>query len=155
MSVDYRIEKDRFPVVLVMVGGARIPGSMFVQAHARNRQGREEPPDILNEREAFFPFAGDSGDTFLIAKNQVSEVELRAAMEDASEWHIGARRVDIELALASGEQRHGTLLLEAPTDRPRLLDFLNRLDERFLLLHGKDGVRLINREQIERIRPLE
>lgn len=155
MSLDYHIEKDRFPVVLLMAGGERMSGSMFVQAHARHRSGREGPPDILNERESFFPFANDAGETFLIAKDRVIEVELRAALDDDSEWHVGARLVDIELALASGEQRLGSLMLEAPSDRPRLLDFLNRLDERFLLLHNQDGVRLINRAQIERIRPLE
>jgi hypothetical protein len=49
----------------------------------------------------------------------------------------------------------GTVMLELPTDRPRLLDLLNDTRERFLTLYTSDGVRFINRALIERVRPLD
>ncbi len=152
-DINYRIQKDRFPVALLLSGGTRLIGAMFIQGSARRRNGREEPTDIMNETDPFFPFVSEDDETFLIAKDRVSEVELLAPMEDDSERHVGARLVDIELLLVGGGNRRGTILLETPSDRPRLLDFLNRTQERFVLLHNRDGVRLINRAMIERIRP--
>lgn len=154
-DISYRIPKDRFPVALRLAGGTRLVGAMFIQGISRTRSGREEPTDIMNEADPFFPFVSEQDETFLIAKDRVSEVELLAPMDDDSERHAGARLVDIEMSLVGGESRRGSMLLETPSDRPRLLDFLNRTQERFVLLHNRDGVRLINRSLIERIRPLD
>jgi hypothetical protein len=42
-----------------------------------------------------------------------------------------------------------------PTARPRLLDFLNRYAQRFVVLYAAGGVCLVNRMLIEHVRPVE
>lgn len=157
MTDDYRIEKSRLSVVVVTAGGERMAGELFVQPFSRYRAGPEEAPDIMNAAEPFFPFATADGDTVLIAKDQVREVEIACADggENDFESASGARRALIELTLADGSAVTGAVYLQAPTDRPRLLDFLNRFHSRFVTLYAPGGARLVNRNLIERVRPLD
>jgi hypothetical protein len=157
MTNDYRIEKDRLPVVVVTADGARISGELFVQPYARFRMGPEQAPDIMNGGDAFFPFGVAGGETVLIAKDHVREVEVAGvgAADDDLDPSTGARRAMIEVTLADGTVATGAVYLEVPFDRPRLLDFLNRFDHRFITLHASGGARLVNRRLIERVRPLD
>ena len=152
---EYRIEKFRYPVIVTLAGGERIAGDMFVQAYARFRSGPEEPPDILNGAEPFFPLVDERGETLLIAKDQVTEVEA-VVTEEPDEFRLAGLRPEvIEITLAGGETRQGAVHLEVAVERPRLLDYLNALNLRFLVLQTTDGVRLINRRHIVRVRPLD
>jgi hypothetical protein len=157
MTDDYRIEKSRLSVVVVTAGGERMAGELFVQPFSRYRMGPEQAPDIMNGAEPFFPFATADGDTVLIAKDQVREVEIAFAEgeEVEPESAAGARSALIEVTLSDGAAVSGSVYLQAPTDRPRLLDFLNRFDSRFLTLYAPGGARLVNRRLIERVRPLD
>jgi hypothetical protein len=157
MTDDYRIEKSRLSVVVVTAGGERMAGELFVQPFSRYRMGPEQAPDIMNASEPFFPFATDDGETVLIAKDQVREVEIAFAPGEVEDPELaaGARRALIEVTLTDGSAVTGGVYLQAPTDRPRLLDFLNRFDSRFVTLYTPGGARLINRSLIERVRPLD
>jgi hypothetical protein len=155
MHNDYRIEKQRQPVVVVMATGDRLFGDIFVQAYARHRSGREEPMDVLNDPEPFFPLAMPDGGTLLIAKQCVRELEVVGTLTGEDLTAVAAQSTAVELTLAGGHTRAGWLYLEVPFDRPRLLDFLNRFDQRFLTLHTDDGVRLVNIRSLERARQLD
>lgn len=150
---DYRIQKDRLAAVMVTVGGERVVGELFVQASPRNRYGREEAPDILNSAEPFFPMLTIEGDMFLVAKDRVRELESRDPMP-ADEWQIG-EPASIEVLLTGGAVHTGNVYLESVSGRTRVLDYLNRVGERFLLLYTPRGTVLLNRSFIERVRPLD
>jgi len=152
---EFRIEKGRTSVVLTMAGARTISGEMFVQANARHRTGPEHPEDILNDGEPFFPMVLESGETLLIAKDQVLEAEMQDTTIESLLENGAVRPAAVELTLAGGASRTGTLYLEVRADRPRLLDFLNKFEQRFFLLHSSNGVRLINRHFIEHVRPLD
>lgn len=154
MHSDFRIEKERLPVVVVTDGGERLFGDMFVQSYARHRTGREEPFDVLNSDERFFPLAMADGLTLLIAKTGVRELEIVGDGAIAAEL-AGARPVTVEVTLRGAPARVGRVYLEVPYDRPRLLDFLNRYSHTFLALHTDDGVRLMNVALLERVRQLD
>ena len=49
----------------------------------------------------------------------------------------------------------GNVYLESLSGRTRVLDYLNRVGERFLLLYTADGTLLLNRSFIERVHPLD
>ncbi|MGH7662832.1 MAG: hypothetical protein ACRENI_00815 [Gemmatimonadaceae bacterium] len=151
----YHIEKFRYPVVLRLLGGAELAGDMFVQTRAPYREGPEAPPDILNGQEPYFPLVREDGQTLLVAKDRV--VDVQAVMpEDADPLRMpGARASVLEFTLAGGLVLSGEVLLELPADRARPLDYLNRLDERFLTLRTADGLRFLNRRLIELVRPLD
>jgi hypothetical protein len=150
---DYRIEKERLAAVLVTVGGETITGELFVQASPRNRYGREEAADILNSAEPFFPISTTDGDMLLIAKDRVREMEARDPTS-ADEWRIGAPAT-VEVHLTGGAVHIGNVYLDSLSGRTRVLDYLNRVGERFLLLYTPRGTLLLNRTFIERVRPLD
>lgn len=152
---EYKIEKRRIPVTVGMIGGERIAGDVFVQGHARHRFGPEEATDVLNDSEPFFPLATASGETLIVAKEQVAEAEAEIGQPDAGELATGAVQVMVELSLTTGTVHAGALYLELPVERPRLLDFLNYFSQRFLVLHTSDGARLINRRLVAYVRPLD
>jgi len=154
MHSEFRIEKERLPVVVVTTAGDRMFGEMFVQAYIRHRSGREEPSDIMNGPEPFFPLALADGDSVLLAKDWVREVEIvgEAGADDAA---MASRQATVEMTVSGGPTRIGRVYLEVPFDRPRLLDFLNRFDRRFVELHTDEGMRLINVRLLERVRQLD
>jgi hypothetical protein len=153
MNNDYRIQKERLAAVVVTVGGERMTGELFVQASPRNRYGREEAADILNSAEPFFPMLTNAGELYLLAKERVREVESREPMP-AEDWQIGAPAT-IEVWLTGGAVHTGNVYLESLSGRTRVLDYLNRVGERFLLLYTASGTLLLNRSFIERVRPLD
>ena len=152
---DYRIEKDTHPVTVTLVGGERIMGAMFVQAYARHRSAPEDPWDILNEPEPFFPLLSQDGETLLLAKSRVMEVSdnIPSCRPGVTGPHTAS--VSIAITLVGGEVRTGRVYLEMPGPAPRPLDFLNQTHDRFFALHGENETRLINRELIERVHPLD
>ncbi len=151
----YRIPKDRLTLSIRLVDGDVLHGDMFVQ-HVEYALSRSEfPADILNGHEPYFPVQSGEGEVILVAKQQVVEVwgdgiDGMDAMRVAS-----ARRASLELHLAGGTVHCGSVLLEVPTDRPRLLDFLNDYRDRFLTLYTVEGVRLINTAYIQRACPID
>ena len=152
---EYRIEKDTRPVTLTLVGGERVTGAMFVQAHARHRSEPEDPRDILNEPEPFFPLVTEGGETLLIPKARVLEVAGAIAASDMAGPGHSSPGVSIAVTLIGGTVRTGRVFLELPGPSPRPLDFLNHTPDRFFALHEDDGTRLINRDLIERVHPLD
>ena len=152
---DYRIEKSRSPVVIKTHSGETITGEMFLQPFARPDGGTERPADILNGKDPFFPVALTDGQLLLVAKGQVLELATDVGRDEYEERSRIARPAIIELRLISGATHAGAIFLEMPVEHSRLLDFLNRDDERFLTLHGTDTLLLVNREMIEHVRPLD
>jgi hypothetical protein len=152
---DYRIEKSRSPVVIKTHSGETITGEMFLQPFARPDGGTERPADILNGRDPFFPVALSDGELILVAKSQVLELATDVGRDEYEERSRISRPAVIELRLISGATHSGAIFLEMPVEHSRLLDFLNREDERFLTLHGTDKLLLVNREMIEHVRPLD
>jgi hypothetical protein len=153
VNSDFRIEKERLPVTVVTASGERLSGDMFVQGYARNRLGRERPIDVLNDPEPYFALALPDESTLLVAKRGVRDLTIPGS--DDLPAGATARPITIEVVVAGGEVFLGEVRLEVPFERPRLLDYLNRLQEPFVALHTADGIRLINCRLIERVRPLD
>ncbi len=150
---DFRIEKERLPVTVTTESGERLSGDMFVQGYARRRLGREEAIDVLNDNDPYFPLALSDHSMVLVAKHRVRDVDVPTG--ESSPGAVATRSVTVELVVAGGDAFLGEVRLEVPFERPRLLDFLNRMQQRFITLHTADGIRLINSRLIERVRPLD
>lgn len=154
---EFRIEKERVAVLVTTESGEQLAGDLFVQAYARHRVGREEPSDVLNSDEAYFPLALAGDATVLLAKARVRDVAVPALVDATDDGSIRApsRPATVEVIVAGGDAFLGEIRLEVPFERPRLLDFLNRNTDRFITLHTADGLRLINSRLVERVRPLD
>lgn len=154
---EFRIAKDRCSVVLALVSGETIAGAMFVQHAGEGDPRRESARDVLNSAERFFPMETAAGETLLVAKDRVIDVLVELPGDgdgDGDELRrASARSALLEIVLSGGVVRSGLVLLELPSGQPRLLDYLNRLSDRFLVLYAAEGTRLINRALIERVLP--
>jgi hypothetical protein len=152
----YRIEKERLSVYLTLASGDQVDGSIFVQPLPYGYGGHEQAIDVFNGVEPFVPVQTESGVVF-IAKESVAEVagleDEEAALDEMR--RVSARSAALEITMRGGATRTGSVLLEMPSDRPRLLDFLNRYKERFLAVSCESGLRLVNARMIERVRPLD
>jgi hypothetical protein len=150
---DVRIEKERVAVSITMVGGELLRGSLFApQIYPPG--GQEDPLRLLNESDPFFPLGLSTGEVLLIAKDRVLEVVLDAP-SNGEELPGSAPTALLQLTLAGGVTHVGSMRLEARAPRPRVLDYMNYCTESFMALRTDDGVRLINRKMIERVRPLD
>lgn len=150
----YRIEKVRRRVVLVLAHGERLEGDVFVQMRSRSGSGPEEPLDLLNDDDLFFPLSVTERDVVLVAKDHLmwAESELPALDLAPEVPHLP---VSVRITLADGSSVSGDVLLpEATARRSRLVDFLNAYAKRFLALHGPDRLCLVNRRWIAQTRPL-
>ncbi|MGQ0647325.1 MAG: hypothetical protein ACT4P7_07110 [Gemmatimonadaceae bacterium] len=144
---DFHIEKSRLPVVVVTTSGDRVTGDLFVQASARNPNRLEEAPEVLNSAEPFFPLATLSGRVLLCAKAHVRELHVPREETSDEQWGIGTR-AEVAIEVAGGTLFKGTIIIEQETARQRVLDYLNRLTQRFVQLFTAQGVVLINREHV-------
>lgn len=151
----FRIEKTRVPVSVTLVGGAAIAGEIFVQRYTPLRSGPERPQDLLNSAEPFFPLAETSGETVMIAKDLVREVAVPGGEAESASLVPGLEPAIAEVMLVDGTQHTGSLFLDVPIEQPRLLDFLNYFQHRFLTMHTTDGLVLVNRRLVARVRPLD
>lgn len=151
----YRIPKDRLTLSIRLVDGDVLHGDMFVQ-HVEYAIARSEfPADVLNAHEPYFPIRTEEGEVVLVAKSRVAEV-WGDGIDGVDEMRVvSARRASLEVHLTGGVVHCGSVLLEVPTDRPRLLDFLNDYRERFLTLYTVEGVHLLNTAYIQRVCPLD
>jgi hypothetical protein len=150
---DVRIEKERVAVSITMVGGELLTGSLFApQIYPPG--GVEDPLRLLNESEPFFPLGLPTGEVLLISKARVLEIELdgTSGLEDLPG---SAPTALLQLTLAGGLTHVGSVRLEVRASRPRVLDYMNHCLEHFMALRTDEGVRLINRKMIERVRPLD
>lgn len=150
---EFRIEKDRCSVTLSLASGETITGAMFVQHAEDGDPRRESAHDVLNGPERFFPIETDEGLTLLIAKDRVVEALTPLPANGDELRRASARSALLDVVLPSGDVRSGTVLIELPAGQPRVLDFLNRLADRFLVLYAAEGTRLVNRALIERVHP--
>lgn len=150
---DIRIEKERVAVSITMIGGELLSGSLFAPL-IYPPGGQEEPLQLLNEPEPFFPLGLATGEVLLISKARVLEIVLDAS-SGAEELPGSAPTALVQLTLTGGMTHIGSLRLEVRMPRPRVLDYMNHCVEHFMALRTDDGVRLINRKMIERVRPLD
>ena len=155
MASDYIIEKANATVRLLTLSGERLGGVVFLQPYVQHRRGREEVVDLLNAFEPFFPVRCSDGAIRIIHKDRLVEVELDEVPLEDDDRRSGAREAVVELTLGTGESYTACIHYEVPTARPRLLDWLNRLDQRFILVHAASGPRLVNWRLLNAIRPLD
>jgi hypothetical protein len=146
---DYRIEKIRRRLRILLTDGNRLEGDVFLRQVSRFRSRPEEPLDLLNDEEPFFALqSGD--DMLLIAKGNVSRVELPVPAEDDS--NLASIGVPVHVTLTDGTTCTGSIFLETRADRPRLQDFLNSYSSRFLPVVDAQQVVLVNRDTIAHVR---
>lgn len=152
---EYRVEKVRRRMVLVLRSGERIEGEVFLRPVSRYRSRPEEPADLLNDPEPFFAVVRD-GEAILVAKDSVARADTTYDGEDLVDLETSALGaslgIPVEVTLTDGSLCAGSIFLESRSDRPRLLDFLNAYHGRFLPVVDATQVVLVNTHTIAHVR---
>lgn len=147
---DYRIEKIRRNLTVVLKDRTRLEGEVFLRPVSRYRSRPEEPTDLLNDAEPFFALMRH-GEAMLVPKSAVSHAETPVQQED-EDLEVAALGVPVEVMLLDGTLCEGSIFLETRFDRPRLLDFLNAYTRRFLPIVSPRQVLLVNTDTIAHVR---
>jgi hypothetical protein len=158
MSDELRIEKEPLEVNILTIGGETLAGRIFLHPYSSLRQGREEPADLMNSGEPFFPLLVDGG-VVIVSKRSIAELSYAAPgdVQDYGTMPVGVN-VTLNVTMAGGKAFSGSLWVEGPVNTPRLLDFVNRSangTDRFIALHSEGSVRLLNLAHIETIRTMD
>ena len=146
---EYRIDKLRRELSVMLSDGSRMEGDVFLRPVSRHRSRPEDPSDLLNDPDPFFALVRN-GETILIAKTQVASAVTTVDEDDALE--TGALGVTVEVTLHDGSICDGSVFLESRSDRPRLLDYLNTYRARFLPIVSPGQMLLVNTVLIANMR---
>ena len=149
----YRVEKLRRAVSVVLVDGRRLEGDVFLWERTRVRTDPEEPIDLLNEDEDFFPFFLNEQEVILLAKEHVTRAETAAPDVEAT-GDLPDGRMGVEITLADGTAISGFVPLEKRGEHTRLLDYLNSYSKRFIPVFWGEQVCLVNRSLIASVSQL-
>jgi len=153
----YRIETTQKAVILTMLGGEELRGNVFIHFSSYRPFEMEDVSELLNADTPFFPLELSNEEVILISKERVAEAAADRG-EDAPDQpprEAPAPTALLQVILIGGEVRLGSIRLDAPPGRARVLDYLNALTSRFLTLYTSNEARLINRSLIDRVRPLD
>jgi len=152
---DYSMPRVAIPATLLLAGGGKREGDVYVSERVPQHAGPETPLDMLNRPDACFPFRShkDGEGVLLVAKART--VLLTVARADAldSARLSAAKQASLELTLADGSTLSGWATLELPEYHSRLLDYLNASAEPFFALTTADAVQLVNRAHVLFARP--
>ena len=153
----YRIETTRKAVILTMLGGEEVRGNVFIHFSSYRPFELEDVSELFNSESPFFPIELDNDEVILVAKERVAEIaaDRSDAPSDLAPRDPPSPTALLQVLLVGGEVRLGSIRLDAPPDRARVLDYLNALRSRFLTLYTSNEARLINRSLIDRVRPLD
>ena len=149
----FRVEKLRRAVSVVLTDGRRLEGDVFLAERTRVRAEPEEPMDLLNGDEPFFPYFLDEQEVLLLAKAQVVRAET-AAPDGSLAADMPDGVMAVEITLIDGSAVSGFVPVEKRGEHTRLLDFLNGYAKRFIPVFWGEQVCLVNRGLIASVSQL-
>ncbi len=142
------------PASLLLAGGGKREGEVYVMERVPQHAGPETPLDMLNRPEPFFPFRPKTGSerVLLVAKARTVTLTVPRPQEDSVRLSA-AKKATMEITLADGSVLSGWATLELPQHHSRLLDYLNAAAAPFFAVVTGDGVHLVNRAHVLYARP--
>ena len=153
----YRIETTQKAVILTMRDGEELRGNVFIHFSSYRPFELEDVSELLNADSTFFPLELENSEVILVSKERVAEAAADRGddVPDHPPRETPTPTALLQIVLVGGEIRLGSIRLDGPPDRARVLDYLNALTSRFLTLYTSNEARLINRSLIDRVRPLD
>jgi hypothetical protein len=146
---DFVVPTVQIEVEALLSDGQLISGWVFLPGGTPHHAGPELPSEWLNEPTGFVAFRPAGGESaFLLNKQSVVCLTVFAAddrgpVEDLASAH----GVTVE---AAGHRWAGTLRIEGPPEKSRVLDLLNR-PERFLKVVDGERHHLVRKGAITRV----
>ena len=142
---EFLVPKEHLPVGITLVTGEELSGSLFVQPTWRSPSLEFDATFLLNLPDAYFPLLLPDGKMRLVAKGQL--VLMRGAAT-AAEESIPGDPAPVTIRCSNGTEVRGNLIVARIQSNTRVLDFLNRTPDEFILLHEGSGTVLVNRRHV-------
>jgi hypothetical protein len=146
----YRVDKREQPVALFLSDQVVHDGVVFLSPFASTHSGEETLLDLLRERDQFFPFRHTDGRFILVNKNAVTHVRYEGKREEESGM---GEPIRVRITFFGGGILEGTIVLDMPEEKNRLLDYANA-SPGFFALEGKDAHYIANGALVREISPL-
>ena len=120
-----------------MLGGEEVKGKCVHSFLFVSPFELEDVSELFNAATPFFPLELENAEVILISKERVAEVaaDRREEASDLPPRGLPTPTALLQVILVGGEVRLGSIRLEGPPDRARVLDYLNALTSRFLTLY--------------------
>ncbi|MBK8481704.1 MAG: hypothetical protein IPL40_11075 [Proteobacteria bacterium] len=143
------IAKQRLPVDLLIEGGRRLEGEVFVLPRLSERGGRETLLDLFQLPDSFLPCSTAEG-TLLVQRDRVVWARVTSAVDAGVSDLAGAVETPIRLTLAGGlsaaqAEVEGVLRRWPPPDGERVLDTLAGAEAFLPLLQGESTLLVAKR----------
>lgn len=151
MSI-YRVEKAEQPVVLFQADGSVMKGMVFLSASSYSHLGQQTLLDLLKDKDSFFPFRGEKGDFRIANKSTITHIRYEPGASEKDYCPLGIPE-NVLITFVGGEQLHGTIVIDLPEGRKRLIDYFNAVGGYFAM-RGDDSHHLVNAAQIRDISPV-
>lgn len=146
-----KIPKKRVFVIVNFVGDKKVRGNIFINPQSSLHYGEEQIIDLLNNKEPFLPFEIKETSSIRII-NKKSIISISTSEELKSEGELGKRET-ITVALTSGRNLNGELIISGPEDKLRVLDFFNDKEKQFFRLFTEAETHYINISHVRQVIP--
>ncbi|MBL8149672.1 MAG: hypothetical protein JNN15_07065 [Blastocatellia bacterium] len=160
LGATFQIPKHEMQVDIYLADGNRISGKLFLPILSSSPSGFLPLLEVMNSSTDFFPFLPDSSnETELINKNLVVQVVVDVQPDEIANLMAEAINIEtnwveqVEVACEKLEVIVGSVFLELPADRARVLDFLNK-PTRFFSVKNEKKDHIINKKFVTKVREL-
>jgi len=150
MSI-YRVEKKEQAVVLFQADGSIMKGVVFLSASAYSHMRQQTLLDLLKEKEPFFPFRSTSGDFSIANRHTITHIRYGAPLPEEEVCPLGTPE-DVQITFVGGEQLRGTIIIDLPDGRQRLIDYFNAA-EGYFEMQTEESCYLVNAAQVRDVCP--
>ena len=147
----YQVEKQQADASIYLVDGQTREGVLFLSPFSSSGTGQQTVVDLLREPDPFLPFIGSDKAFLLINKSQISHISFQP--HDDAPPPLGDP-VEVSVTFINGKQLAGTIVLEVPEGKRRLIDYMNSSPD-YIELDQGDAHYLINPAVIIEIAPQE
>lgn len=147
---ELRVPTVGVDVEILYADEMQLLGRIFLPSLAHRHDGPTRADEWINDEVPFFPFVEPTREgAVLLNKDRVVvlTVPIEAMGPERPLEHVRVTRVRMECVNRSYE---GTLQIDMPEGKTRVLDYMNR-DVRFIALFEEDKCHLIRRIFIDRV----
>lgn len=129
------VDKVEKRVVLNLSDGAQYNGFFFLAPFSELGVGRQTIKELLTQGDVFIPFRTLEGENWLISRRRIVRVVYDRDGSEAEAPELAGRR-SIMVHMLDGGIIKGEITLDMPSEKSRLSDYLNNIDQFVLLVDG-------------------
>ncbi|MBE0597794.1 MAG: hypothetical protein IH614_11035 [Desulfuromonadales bacterium] len=149
MSV-YRVEKSEQPVTVHLYDQGMRQGVVFLSPNSCTLCGAQSVLELLREKTRFLPFRNQQGELTLINKEVITYIGFQPTEDEIPP--LVCDEVDVRIVFFGGELLEGTILLDQPAGKNRLLDYVNAFPG-FFAVRGKNRRFVANGSMVQEVTP--